>query len=520
VAPDERAAFAAHLNAHVSDARRLPLDAAGADLFHKLRDGVLLCKLVNCAAPGTIDERVITDKESLSRFHMTENAQLALASARGVGCRLVNIGCDDVLDAKPNLLLGLLWQARLCASICRCASADVAHALPQLVRLQLLSAVHVARVPELVALLAPGEALPALLSLPAESLLLRWVNYHLARAGVALRIANFGADVADGAAYCALLQQLEPTADCDAARLPPGAPRAACVLRCADRLLQRSSGARYVCAGDILASNAKLNLAFAAALFAARHGLPPLAADAAAPAAALLDFSESSGDGREERVLRFWANSLGLDAPCERLLVAVADGRFLLLLLERLARGSVDWRRVAQPPFKLRFQRLENLNLAVELARGPPFNAVLVGIDGTDLLEKRAKFVLALCWQLMRYDLLSLLRGLSSGEALPSDAEIIRRANEKVAAAGKAARMSSFRDASLADGTFFLHLLDACGASVDWALVSSEGSVSEAAREANAKYVISLARKRGASLFLLWVRKRMRKQCLVCFARR
>ena len=48
----------------------------------------LRSKLVNCAQPGTIDERVINDKKAtMSRFEISENIQLALHSARGVGCK-------------------------------------------------------------------------------------------------------------------------------------------------------------------------------------------------------------------------------------------------------------------------------------------------------------------------------------------------------------------------------------------------------------------------------------------------
>lgn len=55
----------------------------------------LSSKLVNCAQPGTIDERVINDKKGklvLSRFEISENIQLALHSARGVGCKAR--GCE------------------------------------------------------------------------------------------------------------------------------------------------------------------------------------------------------------------------------------------------------------------------------------------------------------------------------------------------------------------------------------------------------------------------------------------
>jgi hypothetical protein len=111
-------------------------------------------KLVNAVLPGTVDERVINDKPGdMSRFLCSENIQLALASARGIGCRreplrccqcawdgsacrcvcvlrptlprtliprcrartrLVNIGVDDVIEGRPNLMLGILWQARTC----------------------------------------------------------------------------------------------------------------------------------------------------------------------------------------------------------------------------------------------------------------------------------------------------------------------------------------------------------------------------------------------------------------------
>jgi hypothetical protein len=178
--------------------------------------------------PGTIDERVIDDRAELSRFQASENVQLALASARGCGCRLVNIGVDDVLEGKPNLVLGILWQ---------------------LVRMQLLACVDLVHVPELLALLEPGETLAELLKLSHERILLRWVNYHLAAAGAELRIANFGEHIKDCAAYATLLQQLEPA--CDAAALRASSPdaRAAAVLREADRLL--AGATPYVKAADI-----------------------------------------------------------------------------------------------------------------------------------------------------------------------------------------------------------------------------------------------------------------------------
>ncbi len=244
-----------------------------------------------------------------------------------------------------------------------------------------------------------------------------------------------------------------------------------------------------------------------ATLFNARHGLQvtPSAVPPAAELAELLEAGDSS-EGREERVLRFWVTALGLEAAASASLVEeVAGGVFLLQLLDRLSPRCVDWARVAKPPFRLPFKQLENLNLALQLARGPPFHAVLVGVDGKDLLDRNAKLALALLYQLQRYDLLATLRGLAPAAGrLPSDAELVALANAKVAKAGRASRATSFRDPALADSRFFLDLLAAQGAAVDAKLVSTDAT--DEAREANAKYTLSVARKAGATIFVLWVR--------------
>ena len=65
----------------------------------------------------------------------------------------------------------------------------------------LLADINLQAHPELVRLLLPGEDLAALLRLPPEQLLIRWVNYHLAAAGSDRRIANFGKDIKDSIPY-------------------------------------------------------------------------------------------------------------------------------------------------------------------------------------------------------------------------------------------------------------------------------------------------------------------------------
>ena len=56
-----------------------------------------------------MDERAI-NKGKLNTFTIHENQTLALNSASSIGCNIINIGPQDIMDAKPHLILGLLWQ--------------------------------------------------------------------------------------------------------------------------------------------------------------------------------------------------------------------------------------------------------------------------------------------------------------------------------------------------------------------------------------------------------------------------
>lgn len=76
---------------------------------------------------------------------------------------------------RPILILGLVWQ---------------------IIRIQLLSQISLKNVPELVVLLADGEDLASFIKLPPETILLRWMNYHLARGGYPNQVNNFGGDIA------------------------------------------------------------------------------------------------------------------------------------------------------------------------------------------------------------------------------------------------------------------------------------------------------------------------------------
>ena len=73
-------------------------------LFFKLRS-----KMINLSAPKTIDERAV-NKKKLSHILMSENNALVINSASSIGCTVVNIGANDIIEMRQHLVLGLLWQ--------------------------------------------------------------------------------------------------------------------------------------------------------------------------------------------------------------------------------------------------------------------------------------------------------------------------------------------------------------------------------------------------------------------------
>merc|ERR1719187_3014938 len=170
---------------------KLPLKLEGNDMYEKLDDGILLCKMINLAAPDTIDERVINKGKNISIFKQHENLTLAINSAKSIG--IVVIGIDshtlNSSQGKKWLVLGLVWQ---------------------LIKMYLFKEITLSHVPGLINLLMEGEDPSVLMKLSPEQLLLRWVNYQLEQAGCQRRINNFKDDVKDSEIYTELIAQIAP----------------------------------------------------------------------------------------------------------------------------------------------------------------------------------------------------------------------------------------------------------------------------------------------------------------------
>ncbi|KAK4268185.1 hypothetical protein QN277_024872 [Acacia crassicarpa] len=478
ISESEKASYVAHINNYLGEdgflKKYLPIDPSTNDLFEIAKDGVLLCKLINVAVPGTIDERAINKKRILNPWERNENHTLCLNSAKAIGCTVVNIGTQDFIEGRRHLVLGLISQ---------------------IIKIQLLADLNLRKTPQLVELIGDSKDMEELMSLPPEKILLRWMNYHLKKAGYRKIVTNFSSDVKDAEAYAHLLNVLAPEyTNPSTLEVKNPFERAKLVLEHADKMGCK----RYLTARDIVEGSPNLNLAFVAHIFQLRNGLSTQTRQAS-----FLDtLPDDTQDSREERAFRLWINSLGNSTYVNNVFEDVRNGWVLLETLDKVSPGIVNWKIANKPPIKMPFKKVENCNQVVKIGKQLRFS--LVNVAGNDIVQGNKKLILAYLWQLMRFNILQLLKNLRShshGKEI-TDADILEWANNKVRSSGSQSRMDSFKDKSLSDGIFFLDLLSSVQPrAVNWGLITK--GVTDEEKRMNATYIISIARKLGCSIFLL-----------------
>lgn len=418
----------------------LPINADNMDLFPVLKNGVILCKLVNAAVPGTIDERVINKKENMNIFLCAENLKLALSAMKSIGIRVIGVDNTTIIEQKYTLILGILWQ---------------------IVKQILLAAVSLKKHPQIIRLLNENEELQDLLKLPPENILKRWFNYHLEKANYDKKLNNFSSDLQDSDKYIVLLNQLDPK-KCDKNALDEKdlKKKAQSVLDNAKKLGAES----YITPNDICVGNEKLNLLFTAEIFNNFHGLDDLKEEEAYEASKLLN--DDVEGSREERAFRMWMNSLGLDdVYINNLYEDVRSGVLLLKVIDKIKPGVVNWKKVDKNP-KNNFAKVVNCNEAVDASKKIPVN--IVGIAGPDINRPEKKLILAIVWQLMRESTLQIL-----GNKTEND--ILEWANSMVKIDPP---LKSFNDKRLSDSLFFIDIMAAVEPrAVNWDIVKKGNSI-------------------------------------------
>jgi plastin-1 len=406
----------------------------------------------------------------MNTFQKTENNNLVINSAKAIGCSVVNIGASDLIEGKQHLVLGLVWQ---------------------IIKRGLTAKINLQYHPELYRLLADQETLDDLLSLPAEEILVRWFNYQLKASGKWEKphITNFSSDLRDSEAYAILMNSLCPS-ECDLGILSIGnlSSRAAKVVFNAEKIGCKE----YISEKAIVEGNPRLNLAFVATLFNKFPNLKKLSENEKYQ---IDDEFFNDSENREVRALIMWINSLNVDPYVHNLFRDLKDGNILTQIIQRVtSHDNSTVKNCGKGSLKEkadRFISLERCNLAIKMAN-EKLNLKLTSFHGADILDGNNTLILGFVWQIMRSHILRTLNGIS-------DIDIINWANGIVN--DQIQTISSFKDQSLKNGKFLLHLLQKLKPGcVDINLIR-EGS--EEAHRENAKYAISIARKLGATIFLL-----------------
>ena len=473
---EERTAYVKVINSSLADdpvcKKYLPIDPDTNEVFDRIKDGVLLCKLINKAQEGTIDERVINTKDNMNIFQQVENLNLAISAAKSIGLNVIGLNYEQISSGKNYIMvLGLMWQV---------------------VKLVVLSNIHLKQHPELIRLLNPGEQLSDLLKLSPEQLLLRWFNYHLKAAGYDKKITNFSGDVKDSEKYTILLNQLNKNL-CDKSALnePDKKKRAKKVIDNSKKLGAQS----YITPDDIVSGNSKLNTLFVASIFNAYPGLAPATEEELYEAAKLLD--DDVEGAREERAFRMWINSLGLTGDdgepihINNLYEESKDGILMLRTLDKIKPGVVNWKIIDKKPNNP-FKKTVNCNEVIDASKKSKYH--IVGIGGGDIRDGNKKYILAIVWQMMRAHSLQVIGN-------KTEEELIAWGNDRV---DDSLKVKSLKDKKLGNSLYFINIMKSIEPrSINWDIVVTDKEDDES-KQNNAKYAISIARKLGATVFLVW----------------
>jgi plastin-1 len=159
-------------------------------LFESLQDGVIFCKLQHLANPAAIMAEAINlpkKGQEFNVFKKRENVNLAIATARAMGCVTTNITLESIMDRREHIMLGLTWQV-------------IEH--------QLLGKIELRYVPEIAVLKKEDEDVEKLFTLKPKEILLRWLNYHLRKNEKTKQVSNFTSDLKDIEAYLCVFNDI------------------------------------------------------------------------------------------------------------------------------------------------------------------------------------------------------------------------------------------------------------------------------------------------------------------------
>ena len=445
---------------------KLPIVPESNQVFKKIKDGLILAKLVNLAAPGTVDERVIVKDPGMTVADKESNLNSTIMSAKSIGC-MIEATSEDVLNENRKNDIDLLYQ---------------------ILKPIVYKKICVQEYPQMLRFKNEKEDVEELLTLGPEDFLIRWFNYHLNKAGHQQKLESFKEDLKDSKKYTILLNQLDEQCDKSALDEEDLLKRAGKVLENAPKI-----GAKvYIKDADIPSGNEHLNKFFTAELFMANHGLGEATKEEKMLANKLLDDDEE-GD-REERSFRTWINSLKLEGvkKVNNLYQECRSAILLLKMIDKIKPGTVNWKIVELKNLKNPFKVGVNCQEAIDASKKSGYSIISIG--NKDIQEGKKKHILAIVWQLMRAHTLKII-----GDK--SEEQLIAWANSKVSEGKK---IKNLKERKLSDGLYWIELLATIEPKcIRWDFVVKDNP-SDKDKEMNAKYALSVARGLGALIFVVW----------------
>lgn len=343
---------------------------------------------------------------------------LALNACKGIGLRIPGIKPEAFTEKKHHLILAVLWQV---------------------VRLVLTQAIDLKHCPEIMRLAEEGEELAGLMKLGPETILIRWINFHLKKQGVDRKINNLGGDLKDSVALIHVLNSLEPS-KCSLEALGETDN-----LKRAERMILSAESIEVpavVRPTDITTGNVKLNTIFVAELFNTKHGLEVLNEEEKEEIKKYGMLDDDIEGSRDERAFRFWINSLNIDdLYINNLYEACKDGLVLLKVIHKLDNTVVNWKTVDKNPNN-KFKAGINCGQVVEACK--KLGLKIPGIGGNDILEGNKKLIIAIVWQLVRLNYLKIIGN-------QSEDDLIKWANSS-----NEVHVKSFKDHTISDGHYLL----------------------------------------------------------------
>ena len=423
---------------------------------------MLLIHIINHIEKDAIDMRTVNKGSNLNIYKVRENLDQAFAVAKTM-IKVIGVDTQTFLDKTSYLMLGVLWQ---------------------LVRLLSMKSISLNECPEIYRLLNDGEELADLQKLKSEQILVRWMNFHLRAAGQP-EISNLGSDLKDSRSLLYVLHQL------DGANCPLDALEEGDDLQRATKMIANATAMGVEdCLGpaDICKGNAKVNSVFVAAIFNCKHGLQELTQEEF-EAAGIID--DDVAGTREERALRLWINSMQIEnCFVENLFEEIRDGLIILRVCHRIENSTVDWSKPKLAP-KNMFDNNHNCDLAIQAMQA--LGVRMVGVGAQDIRDGNKKNILAMVWQLMRTHYMRIIGN-------KTDQDLLAWVNETCQPESP---IPNFGDQAFSDGKILIKLAGNIEPRIiNWDLVTPGQTDEE--KELNAKYAISIARKLGAIIFMVW----------------